>query len=270
MTAPADEPNAQTDDGKDDEVVAFESEHERSAFMEEDPEASAALKEECAIFEFASAEARRNFLEDRKMRSRNKPRGDGITQQGEKFQRALDASMEQLQRALDASMEAEPPVMANLPAPTFVESGDDSQAGMPAGSGGAAQKQARVQPGTAISAGVREWSAMDDIVMLAKGLTAIATNASSAAVSALPTEQPSRASEKEPCKEASGGKAGDKMKDGTGLKHVTPVVDPSKANEAPVKRKGGREPITNKSPWTKEVFCCHCIMQSESRASIRH
>ena len=94
----------------------------------------------------------------------------------------------------------------------------------------------------------------------------MATIPSQAAVSAPPAEQPSRASEKEPCEEASGGKAGDKMKDGTGLTDVAAVEDPSKANEAPVKRKGGREPITNKSPWTKEVFCCH----SESRASIRH
>ena len=95
--------------------------------------------------------------------SRNMPRGDGRTQQAQ-----------QLQPTLDASMEAVPPVMLNPPAPNFAQSGDDAQAGaaarLPAGSGGAAQKQARVQQGTATSAGVREWSAMDDIVILAKGL----------------------------------------------------------------------------------------------------
>jgi hypothetical protein len=64
-----DKPDAQTNDGKDDEVVAFQSEHARSAFMEEDAEAAAVVKEECAIFEFVSAEARRNFLEDWKMRT---------------------------------------------------------------------------------------------------------------------------------------------------------------------------------------------------------
>ena len=64
-----DEPEAQTNDGKDDEVVAFESEHALSAFMEEDAEAAAVENEECAIFEFVSVEARRNFLEDWKMRT---------------------------------------------------------------------------------------------------------------------------------------------------------------------------------------------------------
>ena len=59
--------------------------------------------------------------------------------------------------------------------------------------------------------------------------------------------QPSGASGKQPYV--------DKMREPVvgGLKGVPPVTDAAKDLAAPVKKKGGRDPITNKSPWTKEV-----------------
>lgn len=47
----------------------------------------------------------------------------------------------------------------------------------------------------------------------------------------------------------------DKMRESVvgGLKDVPPVTDADKDTAAPIKKKGGRDPITNKSPWTKEV-----------------
>lgn len=40
-----------------------------------------------------------------------------------------------------------------------------------------------------------------------------------------------------------------------GLQDIPNAEEQSKAHEAPVKRKRGRDPPTNKSPWTQEVVC---------------
>ena len=85
----------------------------------------------------------------------------------------------------------------------------------------------------------------------------MATAVQASALPAGEAEEPSRASEKAPYVDAIGSKACDKEKEDTGLKDVPTTEESSKAIEAPVKRKGGRDPITNKSPWTKEVVCVY-------------